>query len=165
MTGSYDPDLNLTYWGVGNPGPDWNGDNREGANLYSCSVVALDGDTGKLKWFFQFSPHDEFDYDSVQVPVLADVSWQGQPRKVLFFANRNGYFYVLDRATGQFLFGKLRWIVWRDEPLELRLSFRFGEKIVPEMVSRGLRVMAPGRFGSVVNGGNTRPGYRLWALS
>ena len=106
VTGSYDPDLNLTYWGVGNPGPDWNGDNREGANLYSCSVVALDGDTGKLKWFFQFSPHDEFDYDSVQVPVLADVSWQGQPRKVLFFANRNGYFYVLDRATGQFLFGK-----------------------------------------------------------
>jgi alcohol dehydrogenase (cytochrome c) len=106
VTGSYDPDLNLTYWGIGNPGPDWNGDNREGANLYSCSVVALDGDTGKLKWFFQFSPHDEFDYDSVQVPVLADGTWQGQPRKLMYFANRNGYFYVLDRATGQFLLGK-----------------------------------------------------------
>jgi alcohol dehydrogenase (cytochrome c) len=106
VTGSYDPDLNLTYWGIGNPGPDWNGDNREGANLYSCSVIALDADTGKLKWFFQFSPHDEFDYDSVQVPVLADGTWQGQPRKLMYFANRNGYFYVLDRATGQFLFGK-----------------------------------------------------------
>ena len=106
VTGSYDPDLNLTYWGIGNPGPDWNGDNREGANLYSCSVIALDGDTGKLKWFFQFSPHDEFDYDAVQIPVLADANWQGQPRKLMYFANRNGYFYVLDRVTGQFLFGK-----------------------------------------------------------
>ena len=78
LTGSYDPELNLTYWGVGNPGPDWNGDNREGDNLYSNSVVALDADTGKLKWHFQFSPHDEFDYDAVQIPVLADAQWQGQ---------------------------------------------------------------------------------------
>ena len=106
LTGSYDPELNLTYWGVGNPGPDWNGDNREGDNLYSNSVVALDADTGKLKWHFQFSPHDEFDYDAVQIPVLADAQWQGQPRKLMYFANRNGYFYVLDRATGQFLSGK-----------------------------------------------------------
>jgi alcohol dehydrogenase (cytochrome c) len=106
LTGSYDPDLNLTYWGVGNPGPDWNGDNREGDNLYSNSVVALDADTGKLKWHFQFSPHDEFDYDAVQIPVLADAQWQGQPRKLMYFANRNGYFYVLDRTTGQFLSGK-----------------------------------------------------------
>ena len=106
LTGSYDPELNLTYWGVGNPGPDWNGDNREGDNLYSNSVVALDADTGKLKWHFQFSPHDEFDYDAVQIPVLADAPWQGQPRKLMYFANRNGYFYVLDRATGQFLSGK-----------------------------------------------------------
>ncbi len=106
LTGSYDPELNLTYWGVGNPGPDWNGDNREGDNLYSNSVVALDADTGKLKWHFQFSPHDEFDYDAVQIPVLADATWQGQPRKLMYFANRNGYFYVLDRATGQFLSGK-----------------------------------------------------------
>ena len=106
LTGSYDPELNLTYWGVGNPGPDWNGDNREGDNLYSNSVVALDADTGKLKWHFQFSPHDEFDYDAVQIPVLADAQWQGQPRKLMYFANRNGYFYVLDRVTGQFLSGK-----------------------------------------------------------
>ncbi len=106
LTGSYDPELNLTYWGVGNPGPDWNGDNREGDNLYSNSVVALDADTGQLKWHFQFSPHDEFDYDAVQIPVLVDAVWQGKPRKLMYFANRNGYFYVLDRATGQFLSGK-----------------------------------------------------------
>ncbi len=106
MTGSYDPESNLTYWGTGNPGPDWNGDNREGDNLYSDSVVALDADTGKLKWHFQFSPHDEFDYDSVQVPVLADIAWLGRPRKVMFWANRNGFFYVLDRVTGEFLLGK-----------------------------------------------------------
>jgi alcohol dehydrogenase (cytochrome c) len=106
MTGSYDPTLNLTYWGVGNPGPDWNGDKRAGDNLYSDSVVALDPDTGKLKWYYQFSPHDEFDFDSVQVPVLADMNWKGSPRKVMMWANRNGLFYVIDRTTGQFLLGK-----------------------------------------------------------
>ena len=106
VTGSYDPALNLTYWGIGNAGPDYNGDERKGDNLYSSSVVALDADTGKIKWHYQFSPHDEFDYDAVQVPVLADIVWQGQPRKVMLWANRNGYFYVLDRATGKFLLGK-----------------------------------------------------------
>jgi alcohol dehydrogenase (cytochrome c) len=105
-TGSYDPDLNLMYWGVGNPGPDWNGDGRPGDNLYTDSVVALDPDTGKLKWHYQFTPHDEFDFDATQVPVLADIPWQGTPRKVMLFANRNGIMYVLDRATGQFLSGK-----------------------------------------------------------
>jgi len=106
VTGSYDPQLNLTYWGVGNPGPDWNGDVRKGDNLYSDCVVALDADTGKLKWYYQFSPHDEFDYDSVQVPVLVDADWQGRPRKLMMWANRNGLFYVIDRASGQFLLGK-----------------------------------------------------------
>jgi alcohol dehydrogenase (cytochrome c) len=106
MTGSYDPALNLTYWGVGNPGPDWNGDRRAGDNLYSDSVVALDPDTGKLKWHYQFSPHDEFDFDAVQVPVLVDMNWKGAPRKVMMWANRNGLFYVIDRTTGQFLQGK-----------------------------------------------------------
>ena len=106
VTGSYDPDLNLTYWGIGNPGPDWNGDRRSGDNLYSDSVLALDADTGTLKWYFQFTPHDEFDYDSTQVPVLADMDWQGRARKVMLWANRNGFFYVLDRTTGQFLLGK-----------------------------------------------------------
>jgi alcohol dehydrogenase (cytochrome c) len=106
VTGSYDPDLNLTYWGVGNPGPDYNGDERKGDNLYSDSVVALDADTGKLKWHFQFTPHDVFDYDSVQIPVLADIPWQGRTRKLMLWANRNGFFYVLDRTTGEFLLGK-----------------------------------------------------------
>jgi alcohol dehydrogenase (cytochrome c) len=106
VTGSYDPDLNLTYWGTGNPGPDFNGDKRAGDNLYTDSVVALDADTGKLKWHFQFTPHDEFDYDSTQVPVLADIVWQGRTRKVMLWANRNGFWYVLDRATGEFLSGK-----------------------------------------------------------
>jgi alcohol dehydrogenase (cytochrome c) len=106
VTGSYDSDLNLTYWGIGNPGPDWNGDGRLGDNLYSDSVVALDADTGKLKWHFQFTPHDVFDYDSVQVPILADIQWQGRPRKALLLANRNGFFYVLDRGTGEYLLGK-----------------------------------------------------------
>ena len=106
MTGSYDPESNLTYWGIGNPGPDWNGDKRGGDNLYSDCVVALDADTGKLKWYFQFTPHDDFDYDSVQVPVMANIKWLGQPRKVMMWANRNGFFYVLDRNTGKFLQGK-----------------------------------------------------------
>jgi alcohol dehydrogenase (cytochrome c) len=106
VTGSYDPALNLTYWGIGNPGPDWNGDERDGDNLYSDCVVALDPDTGKLKWYFQFTPHDTLDYDSVQVPVLADIDWQGQPRKVMLWANRNGFYYVLDRTSGKFLTGK-----------------------------------------------------------
>src|SRR6185312_12599256 len=70
------------------------------------SVVALDADTGKLKWHYQFTPHDEFDFDATQVPVLADMTWQGRPRKLLMLANRNGFFYVLDRVTGQFLLGK-----------------------------------------------------------
>jgi alcohol dehydrogenase (cytochrome c) len=106
MTGSYDPALNLTYWGTGNPGPDYNDDVRAGTNLYSNSVVALDADSGKLKWHFQFTPHDEFDYDSVQVPVLADMDWKGKPRKLMLWANRNGFFYALDRVTGEFLLGK-----------------------------------------------------------
>jgi len=113
VTGSYDPDLNLTYWGTGNPGPDWDGAARLGDNLYSCSVIALDPDTGKLKWHYQFSPHNEFDWDSTQVPVLADMNWQGRPRKVMLWANRNGMYYVLDRATGEFLKGgpfvKVNW--------------------------------------------------------
>ena len=106
VTGSYDPDLNLTYWGIGNPGPDYNADGRAGDNLYSDSVVALDADTGKLKWHFQFTPHDVFDYDSVQIPVLADIAWQGRTRKAMLWANRNGFFYVLDRTNGEFLLGK-----------------------------------------------------------
>ena len=104
-TGSFDPELNTVYWGTGNPGPDWNPDTRAGDNLYSCSVVALDADTGKLKWYFQFSPHDTHDWDSTNIPVLADIDWNGSSRKVILWANRNGFFYVIDRTTGKFLLG------------------------------------------------------------
>jgi alcohol dehydrogenase (cytochrome c) len=104
--GAYDPETNLGFWGTGNPAPDWDGRTRRGDNLYSDSVVALDVDTGKLAWFYQFTPHDELDYDSTQVPVLADIDWRGSPRKVMLWANRNGLMYVLDRTTGKFLFGK-----------------------------------------------------------
>ena len=114
VTGSYDPALNLTYWGTGNPGPDWDGAGRPGDNLYSCSVIALDPDTGMLKWHYQFSPHNEFDWDATQIPVLADMDWQGKPRQVMLWANRNGMAYVLDRASGQFLKGfpfvKVNWV-------------------------------------------------------
>lgn len=106
VTGSYDPELNLIYWGTGNPGPDWNGDARAGDNLYSNSLIALDADTGQLKWHFQFTPHDEHDWDSTEVPVLIDGVVSGQPRKLLLFANRNAFYYVLDRQTGEFLHGK-----------------------------------------------------------
>jgi alcohol dehydrogenase (cytochrome c) len=103
---AYDPETNLAFWGTGNPAPDWDGSVRLGDNLYSNSVVALDVDTGELKWHYQFTPHDELDYDSTQVPVLADIDWRGTPRKVMLWANRNGILYVLDRVTGEFLSGK-----------------------------------------------------------
>jgi len=106
VTGSYDPELNLTYWGVGNAGPDWNPDQRPGDNLYADSVVALDADSGRLRWHYQFTPHSPYDYDSVQIPVLADITWNGTPVKAMLWANRNGNFYVLERATGRFLVGK-----------------------------------------------------------
>ena len=113
VTGSYDPALNLVYWGIGNPGPDWNPKQRPGDNLYADCAIALDADTGKLKWYFQFTPNDPYDYDAVQVPVLVDRTWKGQPRKLMLWANRNGYFYVLDRVTGEFLSGtpfvKVNW--------------------------------------------------------
>jgi alcohol dehydrogenase (cytochrome c) len=106
VPGAYDPELNLTYWGTGNAGPDYNGSAREGDNLYTASIVALDADTGALKWHYQFTPHDIWDYDSTQMPVLADITLGGQLRKVVLFANRNGFFYVLDRATGKLIRAK-----------------------------------------------------------
>jgi len=106
ITGSYDPGLNLIYWGTGNPGPDWNGDVRLGDNLYSDSALALNGDTGEITWHFQFTPHDVHDYDSIQVPILADIEYQGSTRKVMMWANRNAFFYTIDRETGEFLEGE-----------------------------------------------------------
>jgi alcohol dehydrogenase (cytochrome c) len=106
LTGTYDPELDTVYWPTGNPSPDLIGDDRGGDNLYSDSVVALNAKTGALKWHFQFTPHDVWDYDAQETPALVDVTWQNRPRKLLVQANRNGYFYVLDRTDGRFLMGK-----------------------------------------------------------
>ena len=105
-TGAYDPQTNTLYWGTSNPWPDYNRDEREGDNLYSCSVLALDPDTGKLKWFFQFTPHDTHDWDATQVPLLIDAPFRGQQRHLMAWAARNGFYYLLDRNSGQFLFAK-----------------------------------------------------------
>jgi alcohol dehydrogenase (cytochrome c) len=106
QTGSYDPELNLLYWGTGNPNPDYYGEERKGSNLYTASIVALDADTGRLRWHYQFTPHDTHDWDSNHVPVLGDVTVGGRSRKAVMVANRNGFFYTLDRATGELLVGK-----------------------------------------------------------
>ncbi len=98
--------MNLVYYGTGNPNPDYYGDDRAGDNLYTCSLVALDADTGKLRWHFQFTPHDIHDWDSAHVPVQADITIGGQLRHVVMVANRNGFFYTLDRETGKLLVAK-----------------------------------------------------------
>ncbi|MEX2131214.1 MAG: PQQ-dependent dehydrogenase, methanol/ethanol family [Pseudohongiellaceae bacterium] len=101
--GAYDASTDTIMWTTGNPGPDWNGDVRLGDNLYSDSVMAVDADTGALKWYFQFTPHDVWDYDGNTTIFLADINFQGQERQALVQANRNGYFYILDRVTGEYL--------------------------------------------------------------
>jgi alcohol dehydrogenase (cytochrome c) len=106
QVGSYDPELNLVVWGTGNAGPQMYGGDRKGDNLYTASFVAFDADTGKLRWHYQFTPHDVWDYDATHVPVLAEIPIEGQRRKVVLNANRNGFFYVLDRATGKMLLAK-----------------------------------------------------------
>src|SRR5277367_6723583 len=114
LTGTFDPVINTIYWPTGNPCPDYNGDERKGDNLYANSVLALEPETGKLRWYFQFSPHDLHDWDATEPPLLIDAEFHGHPRKLLVQANRNGFFYVLDRVTGEFLLGepfvkKLTW--------------------------------------------------------
>ena len=106
MTGTYDPELNLIYWGTGNPNPDYYGGDRKGNNLYTASLIAVDADTGKLRWHYQFTPHDLHDWDSTHVPVLGDVTVGGQSRKAVMVANRNGFFYVIDRTNGKLIHGK-----------------------------------------------------------
>ena len=105
ITGSYDSELDLVYWGTGNPGPDWNGEVRLGDNLYADSALALSGATGELAWYFQFTPHDVHDWDAIQVPILGDIMYEGERRKVMMWANRNAFYYTLDRETGEFLVG------------------------------------------------------------
>jgi len=114
LTGTYDPEARLLYWPTGNPCPDYNGDERKGDNLYTSSVVALDPATGKLKWFFQFTPHDLHDWDATETPVLVDANFRGERRKLLLQGNRNGFFYVLDRLTGKLLLAEpfVKRITW-----------------------------------------------------
>ena len=137
ITGSFDPDLNLVYWGTGNPGPDWNGDVRMGDNLYADSALALDADTGEMAWYFQFTPHDVHDWDAIQVPILADIEYEGETRKVMMWANRNAFYYTLDRETGEFLvgkpFAKQTWASGLDEngrPIRLPDTFPTPEGVV-----------------------------------
>ena len=103
MPGTYDPELNTIYWGTGNPNPVHAGQGRKGTNLWTCSIVALNPDNGKMKWYYQVSPHDTHDWDAVQTPVLINGEFQGKPRKMLAQASRNGYFFLLDRVTGEHL--------------------------------------------------------------
>jgi alcohol dehydrogenase (cytochrome c) len=106
VTGAFDPELNLLYYGTGNPGPDYHSESRLGDNLYSASIVALDANTGRLRWHYQFTPHDVHDWDATEVPILADLTIAGQPRKVVMFANRNGFYYTLDRTNGRIILAK-----------------------------------------------------------
>jgi alcohol dehydrogenase (cytochrome c) len=117
MTGVYDPDLQLVYWTTGNPSPDYNGDDRLGDNLHASSVVALEARTGQLKWHFQFTPHNVWDWDAQQPTVLIDTTWEGRPRKVMVQASRNGFFYVLDRTDGKFLLARpfVKNLTWASE--------------------------------------------------
>lgn len=106
MTGTYDPETDTLFWPTGNPGPDYDGSVRQGANLYTCSILALEPKTGKMKWYFQFTPHDTHDWDATETPVLVNAMFRGKMRKLLIQANRNAFYYVLDRETGEFLTGK-----------------------------------------------------------
>jgi alcohol dehydrogenase (cytochrome c) len=106
VTGAYDPELNLLYYGTGNPGPDYHSASREGDNLYSASLLAIDGDSGKVRWHYQFTPHDVHDWDATEVPVLGDLPINGQMRKVVMFPNRNGFYYTLDRTNGRLIVAK-----------------------------------------------------------
>jgi alcohol dehydrogenase (cytochrome c) len=141
MTGTYDPDLNLIYWGTGNPTPVLTASTRPGDDLYTCSIVALDPATGKLKWAFQPSPHDTHDWDAVETPVLVDGDFQGKPYKMLLQTSRNGYFFVLDRTTGKSLltapYGPVNWALGIDKegrpiPNPAKEPARDGRLVAPD---------------------------------
>ena len=137
LTGTYDPDARLLYWPTGNPCPDYNGAERKGDNLYSNSILALNPDTGRLQWHFQFTPHDVNDWDATETPVLVDAVFRGQPRKLLLHGDRNGFFYVLDRLTGEFLLAEpfIKTLTWATG--SIRRAARFWRPI------RSRRLTAP----------------------
>ena len=114
FTGSYDPALDLVYWPTGNPAKEYNGDDRKGDNLYANSILALERKTGKMRWYYQFTPHDLWDWDATQTSVLVDAAWEGQPRRLMLHASRNGFFYVFDRENGKLLLAKpfVRNLTW-----------------------------------------------------
>ena len=114
FTGVYDASTDTVFWQAGNPGEDYNGDDRLGDNLYSDSILALDAKTGKLKWHYQTTPHDLWDWDTTETPLVIDANWQGRPRKLLVQGNRNGFFYVFDRMDGKLLLAKqfLKELTW-----------------------------------------------------
>lgn len=114
FTGSYDPELDIVYWPTGNPSREYNGDLRKGDNLYSDCILALERKTGRLKWYYQFTPHDLWDWDATETPVLVDAEWQDQPRKLMLHADRNGFFYVFDRRDGTLLLAKpfVKYLTW-----------------------------------------------------
>ena len=143
VTGTYDPELNLVYWGIGNPGPDWNGAVRPGDNLYSNSIVALNPDTGKLVWHFQSTPHDIFDWDATSEPIIVDEVIDGRMVKAVIQVNRNGYTYALDRTNGDFIYARpYTEVTWAD--LE-----KPGKPILRELLARpgGMKYVSPGLFG------------------
>jgi alcohol dehydrogenase (cytochrome c) len=142
MPGTYDPELDTIYWGTGNAAPDFDGAVRPGDDLYTSCLLALNPDTGKMKWYFQFTPHDLFDYDATETAVLVDTQYQGSPRKLLVEANRNGFVYVLDRTNGTFLSAapfvkKLNWATGIDakgRPIRSGLEpGKEGTRICPDM--------------------------------
>jgi PQQ-dependent dehydrogenase (methanol/ethanol family) len=143
-TGSYDVETSTLYWAVGNPYPDTDPDQREGSNLYTNSVVALDVGTGKLKWYFQFTPQDTHDWDATEPFLLVDTDWHGKPRKLLLSAQRSGIFYVLDRTNGQFLLAK---------PFVKKMTWAGGFK--PD----GSPILVPGQT-PTIKGTKTCPGVR-----
>lgn len=152
LTGAYDPELDLVYWGTGNGGP-WNAEARKGDNLYICSVLAFRPKTGELVWHYQFSPNDPYDYDATEVGMLVDLKIGGQTRKVLAQANRNGFFYVLDRANGKLLAANPYVKVnWAD-----RIDMATGRPVESEVTKR---VRAGGDemvWPSVIGGKNWQP--------
>ncbi|MCS7025865.1 MAG: PQQ-dependent dehydrogenase, methanol/ethanol family [Bryobacteraceae bacterium] len=144
LSGTYDPDLNLVYWTTGNPWPDFYGGDRKGDNLYSCSLLAIDADTGKMKWYFQFTPHDVHDWDAQAWPVLVDLPFGGRMRKLVLHANRNGFLYVLDRVTGEYL---------RATPIVDKLDWATG------IDAKGRPVRVPGKE-PTPSGNRVCPGVR-----
>ena len=131
MPGTYDPETGTLFWGTSNPSPDFDGEVRPGDDLYTACVLALDPDTGKLKWYFQFTPHDLNDFDAAETPILIDTTYKGEPRKLLVEANRNGFIYVLDRTNGKFLsatrFADKSTGGWRGKPIRSGLRRKLGD--------------------------------------